>query len=411
MTSTRPNRRVLITGLGAVTALAPNATETWNKLISGTCGISTVDLFDTSGYRTRIGAQVRQFNSPGWCSARQLRRLSRCDLFGLSAAEEALHDAVIDLTIENRERIGICLGGGAGGVLLAEKFRRRMFLKQKAKPSLLLPFATCSTADCLASMYNISGPRLTIATACSSSATAIGYAAGLIRQGRADIMITGGSESLCELTFSGFNALRLLDECPCKPFDANRKGLSLGEGSAILILEDSERACARGVHVYGELVGYAITGDAYHMTSPDYDGRGAASAMKKALEIHDIKPEQIDYINAHGTGTLINDTSETKAIKKVFGNHAYKIPVSSVKSMVGHCLGAAGALEALATVLAVRHNIIPPTIGYAAQDPTCDLDYVPNKARSQTVALALNNSFAFGGNNTTLVFSKFQKEK
>ncbi len=411
MTPTQSHKRVLITGLGAVTALAANAPGTWDKLISGACGISSVDLFDTSGYRTRIGAQVRKFNLPSWCSARQIRRLSRCDLFGLSAAEEALRDAMLDLSTENRDRIGICLGGGAGGVLLAEKFRRRMFLKQKAKPSLLLPFATCSTADCIASMYNISGPRSTIATACSSSATAIGYAAGLIHQGRADVMIAGGSESLCELTFSGFNALRLLDDSPCRPFDAGRKGLSLGEGAAILILEESERAFTRKIPVYGELVGYAITGDAYHMTAPEYDGRGAASAMQKALELHGLKPEQIDYINAHGTGTLINDTSETKAIKKVFGNYAYKIPVSSVKSMVGHCLGAAGAMEALATVLAVKHNIIPPTIGYEAQDPTCDLDYVPNSARSQTVALALSNSFAFGGNNTTLVFSKFQKEK
>jgi len=410
MKVTQPNRRVLITGLGAVTALAPNAAGTWNKLISGVCGISAIDLFDTSGYRVRIGAQVTNFKPPLLCvSSRQLRRLSRCDRFGLSATEEAFRDAKINLSAENRERIGICLGGGAGGVLLAEKYRRKIFQGQQAKPSMLLPFATCSTADCIASAYNISGPRSTIATACSSSATAIGYAADIIRQGRADLMVTGGSESLCELTFGGFNAMRLLDNNPCKPFDRGRNGLSLGEGAAILILEESNRALMRKAEVYGELMGYAITGDAHHMTSPAPDGRGAASAMQKALERCNLKPAQVDYINAHGTGTLINDAAETNAIKKVFADHAYKIPVSSVKSMVGHCLGAAGALEAFATVLTVKHSVIPPTISYETSDPECDLDFVPNKARPQSVTYAMSNSFAFGGNNTTLVFRKFEE--
>jgi 3-oxoacyl-(acyl-carrier-protein) synthase len=220
-------------------------------------------------------------------------------------------------------------------------------------------------------------------------------------------MITGGSESLCELTFSGFNALRLLDDTRCRPFDLNRKGLSLGEGAAILILEEGERARARGAHSYGELIGYAINGDAYHMTSPEPDGEGAYLVMKRALELHSIEPSSIDYINAHGTGTFINDSAETKAIKKAFGKEAYTIPVSSIKSMIGHCLGAAGAIEALATVLSITHGIITPTVGYKTPDPQCDLDYVPNQSRKRDITYAMSNSFAFGGNNTSLIFKKY----
>jgi 3-oxoacyl-[acyl-carrier-protein] synthase II len=400
------NRRVLITGLGAITALSTTASGTWEKLIEGVCGIRTIDLFDTSGYRSTTGAQVKHFAPPIISNPRELRRLSRCDQFGLIAAGEAIHDAGLDFSEEDRGEIGICLGGGAGGLLRAEQYRRKIFKKEKSKPSLLFSFPTCSTTDCIASNYKIYGPRSTIATACSSSATAIGYATDMINSGRADVMIAGGSESLCELTFSGFNALRLVDDSKCRPFDLNRKGLSLGEGAAILILEEYERARARGAQIYGEVVGYAITGDAYHMTSPEPDGKGACLVMKKVLEAHSIEPECINYINAHGTGTSINDLAETRAVKKVFGKKAYKLPISSIKSMVGHCLGAAGAVEALATILAIKNSIIPPTVSYETPDPQCDLDYVPNSARPCEITYAMSNSFAFGGNNTSLVFKK-----
>ena len=402
-----PGRRVLVTGLGAITALSTSAAGTWKKLIEGECGIVPVDLFDTSGYRSTTGAQVREFTPPLLSNTRELRRLSRCDQFGLVATDEALRDSGLDLSRENREGIGVCLGGGAGGLLHAEQYRRKLFKDEKDKPSLILSFSTCSTTDCIANNYEICGPRSTIATACSSSATAIGYAADMVRWGRAEVMIAGGSESLCELTFSGFNSLRLVDASRCRPFDLNRKGLSLGEGAAILILEEYERARARGARIYGEVIGYAITGDAYHMTSPEPEGEGASLVMRKALETYSIKPEYIDYINAHGTGTLINDLAETKAVKRVFGKRAYTLPISSIKSMIGHCLGAAGAVEALATILAVENSIIPPTIGYETPDPKCDLDYVPNEARPCEIVCAMSNSFAFGGNNTSLIFKKY----
>ncbi len=400
-------KKVLVTGIGAVTALAPNAQETWKKLIEGCCGIDTLDLFCTAGYRSRTAAQVKSILPPLPCAPRESRRLSRCDRFGLIAAAEALKDSGLELDHENRQRIGICLGGGAGGILSAEQFRRKMFNNQKPMPSLILSFPTCSTADCIAGTFNLHGLRTTVATACSSSTTAIGYAADLIRLGRADIVITGGSEALGELTFGGFNSLRLVDKERCRPFDLNRKGLSLGEGSAMLILEEEERATARGARIYGEVVGYAITGDAYHMTTPDPQGEGAVLAMKNALATHSLHPEQIDYINAHGTGTPVNDLSETRAIKKVFSNRSVHIPVSSIKSMVGHCLGAAGAIEALAAILSVKNDLIPPTIGYETPDPECDLDYVPWKSRRHKVLYAMSNSFAFGGNNTSLILKKY----
>jgi 3-oxoacyl-[acyl-carrier-protein] synthase II len=349
---------------------------------------------------------VRDFLPPQLSNLRELKRLSRCDQFGLIAVAEALQDAGLDFSMENVERIGICLGGGAGGILSAEQYRRKIFRGDKAKPSLLLSFSTSTCTDCIANNYKIYGPRRTIATACSSSATAIGYAADMVRSDIADIMIAGGSEALCELTFSGFNALRLVDEDRCRPFDHNRKGLSLGEGAAMLILEEGERARARKARIYGEVVGYAIAGDAYHMTSPEPEGNGASFVMKQALDLHSIDPEQIDYINAHGTGTLINDVAETKAVKKVFGERAYSLPMSSIKSMIGHCLGAAGAIEAVATILAMANSTIPPTISHEMPDPQCDLDYVPNETRPHEITYAMSNSFAFGGNNTSLIFKK-----
>jgi len=302
------------------------------------------------------------------------------------------------------------LGGGAGGMLSWEKYRRALWSKKaRPRPSLLLSSASCTLTDLIASRYRLTGSRATIVTACSSSATSIGFASDLIRSGAHEIVITGGSESLSEVTFAGFNALRVVDPEYCRPFDKNRRGLSLGEGAAILVLEDYEKAKKRGTTIYAEVLGYATNSDAFHMTSPDPEAMGMSRVMVKALERASVAANQVDYINAHGTATRANDQLETKAIKKVFGEkNAGGLAISSTKSMVGHCLGAGGAIEAVATVLALREQVAPPTIHLDEPDPDCDLDYVPLQSRPRKIRIALSNSFAFGGNNTSLVFGRGQ---
>jgi 3-oxoacyl-[acyl-carrier-protein] synthase II len=402
--------RAVVTGLGILTSIGRDLPSFRKNLLDGVCGIDRITLFDPSGYRVKKAAEVRDFDPRRHFSPRQLKRMSRCDQLGMKAALEALTHAVLDLSKEDRERIGIFIGGGAGGIFSAEQYRKEMIRKgwQRVRPTLLLPFSTCALNDAIAEEYRILGPRATIATACSSSATAIGCGLDAIRSGEVDIAIAGGSESLSEVTFGGFNSLRTVDEEYCRPFDLHRKGLSLGEGAAFLILEEEGHARKRGARIHGELLGYGLSGDGQHMTAPDPEGKGAARAMEGALKDAGVSPEEVGYINAHGTATPANDAAETKAIKTLFGERAGKIPVSSSKSMIGHCLGAAGALEAVAAVLAVRDGWIPPTIHYETPDPECDLDYVPNQAREAAVNVALSNSFAFGGNNTALVFGKWK---
>jgi len=402
--------RAVVTGLGILTSIGRDLPSFRKNLLEGVCGIDRITLFDPSGYRVKKAAEVRDFDPRRHFSPRQLKRMSRCDQLGMKAALEALTDAALDLSKEDRERIGIFIGGGAGGVFSAEQYRKEMIRKgwKKVRPTLLLPFSTCALNDAIAEEYRILGPRATIATACSSSATAIGCGLDAIRSGEVGMAIAGGSESLSEVTFGGFNSLRTMDEEYCRPFDLHRKGLSLGEGAAFLILEEEGHARKRGARIHGELLGYGLSGDGQHMTAPDPEGKGAARAMEGALKDAGVSPEEVGYINAHGTATPANDAAETKAIKTLFGERAGKIPVSSSKSMIGHCLGAAGALEAVAAVLAVRDGRIPPTIHYETPDPECDLDYVPNQAREAAVNVALSNSFAFGGNNTALVFGKWK---
>ena len=402
--------RAFVTGLGILTSIGQDIPSFWKNLLEGVCGIDRITLFDASGYRAKKAAEVKGFNPRQYFSPRQLKRMSRCDQLGMKAALEALTDSALDLTNEDRERIGIFIGGGAGGIFSAEKYRKEMIRKgwRKVRPSLLLPFSTCALNDGIAEEYRILGPRATIATACSSSATAIGCGLDAVRSGEVDIAIVGGSESLSEVTFGGFNSLRSVDEEYCRPFDLNRKGLSLGEGAAFLILEEADHARKRGGKILAELMGCGLSGDGQHMTAPDPEGKGAARAMQEALKDAEVNREEVDYINAHGTATPANDAAETKAIKSLFGERVGRIPVSASKSMIGHCLGAAGALEAVTTVLAIRNNRIPPTIHYETPDPECDLDYVPNQARDAVVDIALSNSFAFGGNNTALVFGKWK---
>jgi len=349
---------------------------------------------------------VRDFQPLQYFSKKELQRLSRCDQLGLVAALEAIKDSLLDLKEIPKNRLSVIIGSGSGGLLSAEIFKRQAFNGRIPRPSLLVPFASSAFTDILSMKIGSEGFRATISTACSSSNTAIGMAGEIIKKGIADIVITGGSESLAETTFSGFNSLRAVDDLPCRPFDRERKGISLGEGAAIFVVEGYSSAIRRGRIPYAEIAGYGLSADAYHVTSPGPDGRGIAYAIKLAMEDASVGPEDIDYINAHGTGTLANDLAETNAIKLAFGQRAYKIPVSSTKSMIGHCLGAAGALEAAASILPLVKGIVPPTINYRNPDPECDLDYVPQKARAEEVRSVLSNSLAFGGNNTALILRR-----
>ena len=399
------SRRVVITGMGVICSIGKNAEEFCQSLKEGRMGIGPITLFDTSKYPSKIGAELKDYQPVRYFETRKLKRLSRTDQFALIAAEEAVKASGIHSYPP--EEVGVCLGAGAGGMFEAEAYHREILLKGKSRPSLVLPFIPSFTASRVAERFGFSGPKVTVTTACSSSATSIGYGADLIRKGQPKAVLCGGSDALSELTFGGFNSLKAMDPSPCKPFDRRRAGMCLGEGAAILILEDLEEARERGAEIFAEFLGYGIGGEAYHITSPEPTGISEARIMKEAVEESGITPLEVDYINAHGTGTPLNDKVETLSIKRAFGQRAYSIPVSSIKSMVGHCLGSAGAIEAVASVLSIVYQFIPPTINHHEGDEDCDLDYVRGKSREAEVRVVLSNSFAFGGNCTTLVFRKF----
>ncbi len=416
-------RRVVITGLGVITAIGRDVKEFWNSLIEGKCGIKEFDLFEHQGYRTHIAAEVGEIPAIQTSDFRpqtsglyivQYRkdRLSRSDRLGLSAAKMAIEDSGLktqDSELRHPlQTMGVSIGVGVGGMLDGEIYYENIYKGKRPKPSILISQQPATTADLIAGYWGLTGLRTTIMTACSSSTVALGYALDMIRLGYQDAMISGGVESLCRLTYSGFNSLRLVDPEPCKPFDMNRNGLSLGEGAAFLIIEELGHAIKRKAKIYAEFLGYGLSCDAAHMTAPIPDGEGAFLAISRAIEDAGISPEEIDYINAHGTATPLNDLMETKAIKKVLGNDT-GVPVSSIKAMVGHTLGASGAIEAVATVLSIYNGVIPPTINHSEKDPGCDLDYVANKAREADINVALSNSFAFGGNNACLVFRRWKE--
>ncbi len=398
------SKRVAVTGMGIFCSIGRNVEEFLRSLREGKTGIGPITLFDPSPYPSRIAAEIRNYRPGDFFDRKALRKISRADQFALLAAEEAVRTSGVG-TIPADE-IGVCLGAGAGGMREAEVYHREVLLEAKSRPSLLGPFIPSHGTDCIAERFGCSGARMTVTTACSSSATAIGYGGDLIRAGRARAVLCGGSEALSELTFGGFNSLRAMDPSPCKPFDRKRSGMSLGEGAAVLILEDLDQAVRRGAEIHAEFLGYGAGGEAYHMTAPEPGGASEARIMGQAIEDSGISPAEIDYINAHGTGTPLNDKVETLAIKKALGDRAYALPISSVKSMVGHCLGSAGAVEAIASVLSIAHQFIPPTLNHQEGDEDCDLDYVPGKARERVVRTVLSNSFAFGGNCTTLIFRK-----
>lgn len=401
-------RRVVVTGMGAVSAVGNDLPTFWRSLKEGRCGIRPITIFDTSAYRSQNGGEVKNLSAENHFTLRDLRRLSRCDQLGIIAAREAMNASGLGGAKIDRERFGIILGADSGGIFSVEQYFRAVYThaSKRPSPSLLLSFALATTTDHIAQEFGLRGPRTTTATVCSSSAAAIAFAYDAIALGAADLMISGGSDSLCEVTYAGFNSLRAIDPEGCRPFDKNRQGLSLGEGAGILILEELEHARARGARIGGEVLGYGICAEAHHLTAPEPSGEGIARAIRLALADAGISPGEVDYINAHGTATPVNDVVETRGIKRVFGKKAYEIPLSSIKSMIGHCLGSAGGIEAIATLLSLQEGVIPPTINYVTPDPECDLDYTPNEARETDIHMALSNSFAFGGNNVCLVFGE-----
>lgn len=398
-------RRVVVTGIGAVTSIGSGIAEFWRSLLAGVCGIRPFDLFDPSGYRTQTAGAVTEIPD-GFLTASEKRRMSRADRMGLAAAREAIGASGLDLSGEDPRRIGVILGGGTSGLLDSEAFFEKHLRGVRDRPSRVLNHLPDAITDRIAQRFGLEGLKSTITTACSSSANAMGYAHDAIAANLADVVVTGGSDVLARLTYGGFNALRAVDPEPCRPFDRERKGLSIGEAAGILVFEEAGRARRRGAPILAEFLGYGVTSDAYHMTAPDPSGSAGGRTIRAALAAAGVNVEDVDYVNAHGTATPQNDSAETAAIKNALGERARRVPVSSIKSMIGHCLCASGAIEAVATVLTVLRGEIPPTIHYENPDPACDLDYVPNEARSARVQVAVSNSFAFGGNSSAVVFAR-----
>ncbi len=402
------SKRVVITGLGVVSAVGNHLSEFWQSLVKGRDGTKGITVFDPAAYRTKIAAEVSHLDPEAHFSKKDLRRLSRCDQFGLIAFREAWRSARLDQDSIHPERAGVILGAGSGGILSVEKYFRDFYRgKRNPPPSLLISYSLATTTDLVAIESGLKGPRSTTATVCSSSSVSIGVAYDMIQMGLADVMVTGGSDSLCEVSFSGFSSLKLVDPESCKPFDQRRQGLVIGEGAGILILEELNHALKREAPIHAEFLGYGIAADAYHLTAPEPNGEGVERVIRLALTHAKISPDDVDTINAHGTATPFNDIAETRGIKRVFGERSKEIPISGIKSMIGHCLGAAGGIEAVATVMTLKTGIIPPTIHYEVPDPICDLNYTPNRSIKKNVRVALSNSFAFGGNNCCLVFRKF----
>lgn len=404
-------KRVVVTGMGIISPIGNNITEFYVGLKNGICGIDKIKSFDTRNWKFQTGAEIKNFAPTNFFSKKELRRMDRASQITLVACDEAVKMSGIDFTKIDTTKVGVSLGTTLGGTILASKYYKKLKLKNKIYASCLLDYPLYSAGTRICIRYGILGPNVVISTACSSSNVAISYGFDLIRYGEMDVMIVGGFDTMCELTWAGFGVLRNVSPDICQPFDKNRKGLVLGEAAGILILEELTHAINRGAKIYAEVAGYGCSTDAYHMTAPDMTATGPAMAMTAALNDAGIEPSQIDYINAHGTGTVYNDLIETKAIKKVFGEYAKSVPVSSTKSQVGHTLGACGAVELITCCLAINHNFVPPTINYETPDPQCDLDYVPNKSREKKVNYALSNTFGFGGNNCSVIIKRFMEDR
>jgi 3-oxoacyl-[acyl-carrier-protein] synthase II len=405
--------------MGVVTPVGNSLETFWSNLKNGVSGISTIDAFDTSGYDCKIGGQVRDFDpKPFFKNPKDVRRTDRFTHLAMAAAKMAIADSGIDIdNLKDRDRFGVIVSAGIGGLKTLQDQLTILLTKGPGRNSpFTIPMLISNMAGGIISMeFDLRGPNLCIVTACATSNNAIGESWRIIRSGDADVFLAGGTEaSIVEIGVAGFSAMKALSkrndepERASRPFDRDRDGFVIGEGSGVMVVEELEHARARGAKIYCEITGYGISADAYHMTAPPPNGEGAARAMKLALDRARISPEQVDYINAHATSTDIGDICETRAIKQIFGEHAYKVPISATKSMTGHLLGGAGGIEMAACVLAIRDSVIPPTINLENPDEECDLDYTPNVAREKKVRVALNNSFGFGGHNATLVASAFE---
>lgn len=413
-----PNARVAVTGLGVISPVGNTKDEFWKSLVEGKSGTGRLTKFDPANFTSQVSAEVKNFNPQEFISAKDTKRMAHFVQFAVAASKMAISDAGLKLESEKSERIGVLIGSGIGGLDVMEE-EHSSFLKKgpsKISPFMIPMLIVNMASGQVAINLGLRGPNSCVATACASGSHAIGDAFKIVQRREADIMVAGGTEScITYLGFGGFCALKALTtnknddpEHASRPFDKERDGFVMGEGAGVIVLEELGHAKARGANIYCEMIGYGMSADAFHMTAPDPEGEGAAASMRAALLDAHIKPEEVTYINAHGTGTPLNDKVETLAIKKVFGEYAKKVAVSSTKSMTGHLLGAAGGIESVACSLAIKNDIIPPTINYEHPDPECDLDYVPNKPRKTVVDVALSNSLGFGGHNATLVFKKFR---
>lgn len=409
-------RRVVVTGLGCVTPIGIGKESFWEALTKGVSGVDFITKFDTSDYPTKIAAEVKDFQPENYIDKKEARKMDKFTQFAVAAAQLAIKDANINPEEIEAEKFGVILGSGIGGIETFEEQNQKLIDKgaRRVSPFFIPMMITNIGAGQVSMYFNAKGPNSTVVTACASSTNAVGEAFKVIERGDADVMITGGTEaSITPLAIAGFCSMKAMstyNEDPKKasrPFDLNRDGFVMGEGAGILILEELEHALNRGATIYGEVVGYGMSADAYHITAPDPEGKGAARAMENALKDAGISYNDIDYINAHGTSTPYNDKFETIAIKKVFKEHAKELAISSTKSMTGHLLGAAGGVEGMACIMAIYNDLVPPTINYETPDEECDLDYVPNEAREKVVNYALSNSFGFGGHNATIIFKKY----
>ena len=410
-------KRIVVTGIGVISPVGVGKTNYWNSLVSGVSGVGRITHFDPTGFDVQIAAEVKGFDVTNWIDRKESRRMDRFVHFGVAAALDAIEDAGLKITPANAERVGVLVGSGIGGLQTLEDQVKVLIQNGPSKISpFLIPMMIADMASGHISIITgAKGPNSTVVTACATGAHALGDSLEIIRRGAADVMICGGTEAaVTQIGVAGFGNMKAMtskyNDNPTKasrPFEAGRDGFVIGEGAGVVVLESLEHAEARGAHIYCELGGYGMSGDAYHMTQPAAGGEGVARAMVAALKDADVQPEMVGYINAHGTSTPLNDKNETAALKTVFGDHAYKLAVSSTKSMTGHLLGGAGGIEAIAAALAIHSGVLPPTINYDNPDPDCDLDYVPNVARNQQVDVAVSNNSGFGGHNAVIVMKRY----
>ena len=410
-------RRVVVTGVGLVTPLGTGTEKTWQGLVNGRSGIGPITRFDASSHAAQIAAEVKDFTPERWFEPKQAKNLDLFVQYGVAAAVLAAEDSGLDINEELAERVGVITGCGMGGMPTIEEYHSVLLNKgpRRITPFLVPRMIPNMPSGHISMRLGAKGPNLALSTACAAGTHAVGEAYKHILFGSCDIAVTGGTESVISpLTVGGFAAMKALStrnndpEHASRPFDRDRDGFIIAEGAGMIVLEELERARARGAKIYAEIVGYGLSSDAYHIAAPPEDGEGAARCMAMALRTAGMNPDEIDYINAHGTSTPLNDSCETKAIKTVFGDHAYKLSISSTKSMTGHMLGGAGGIEAAFTALSVQHQCAPPTMNYENPDPDCDLDYVPNAAREMRIRAAMSNSFGFGGTNAVIIMKRFE---